>query len=414
MPMSDFDTKYRGQQFAYIGIDELPQMPFEMFKFLMTSNRNTVGVHSRILGTCNPDPLSWLRKFVDWWIGPDGFVIPERDGAVRYCYMPDDSVDNILWGNTPEEVYEQCKDIIDDAWDPQLEQYGYDKVSFSVKSVTFIKAGLYDNKALLKSDPAYIANLLNQPAEIRAREFDGNWNVIRTGNDLIQPDHMDRCFHNAMCLGDNVRRASCDAASDGGDNCVLWFKIGKHIQDVYVCKLNIYVTVDLIKAKLKEWGVLEENFVFDEQGVGNILKGAFPNAVGFNNQAKPDDDSDKLHYDCQKSQMAYLFAQHTQQGEWSIEPTLLDREFKIGRNTMKLYHILQSERKAIRQDMTKVDKGWCLIPKEQMKHKSIVGHSPDFIESLMMFEKLEMEEPDIEIPSFLGTHVLQRRTFSFS
>ena len=41
MPMSDFDIKYRGQQFAYIGIDELPQMPFEMFKFLMTANRNT-------------------------------------------------------------------------------------------------------------------------------------------------------------------------------------------------------------------------------------------------------------------------------------------------------------------------------------------------------------------------------------
>ncbi len=414
MTMEEMDIKYRGQQFAYIGVDELPQMPFEMFKFLMTCNRNTIGARSRMLGTCNPDPLSWLRKFLDWWIGPDGFIIPERDGMVRYCYMPDDSVDNILWGDTPQEVYEQCKDIIDDAWDEQLEQYGYDKVSFSVKSVTFIKAGLYDNKALLKSDPAYIANLLNQPAEIRAREFDGNWNVIRTGNEIIQPDHMKRCFENSKMYGDNIRRASCDAASDGGDNCVTWFKIGNHIQDVFVCRLNIYDTVPAIKAKLREWGVNEENFVFDEQGVGNILRGAFPNAVGFINQAAPDDDSDKLHYDNQKSQMAYLFAQHTQQGEWSIEPTLLEREYKIGKNTMKLYNILMLERKAIKQDMNKADRGWCLIPKEQMKKKSIVGHSPDFIESLMMFEKLQMEDPETEIPDFISSHVRSVRTFDLN
>lgn len=415
MPMPEFDIKYRGQQFAYIGIDELPQMPFEMFKFLMTANRNTVGVRSRIFGTCNPDPLSWLRKFLDWWIGPDGFVIPERDGAVRYCYMPDDSVDNILWGDTPQEVYEQCKDIIDDAWNPELEQYGYDKVSFSVKSVTFIKAGLYDNKALIKSDPSYIASLLNQPAEIRAREFDGNWNVIRSGNEIIQPEHMKRCFENAKMYGDNVRRASCDAASDGGDNCVTWFKIGNHIQDVFVCRLNIYETVPAIKAKLREWGVNEENFVFDEQGVGNILRGAFPNSIGFSNQAAPEDDADKLHYDNQKSQMAYIFAQHTQQGEWSIEPSLLDREYKIGKTTMKLYNILMLERKAIKQDMSKADRGWCLIKKEQMKQKSVVGHSPDFIESLMMFEKLQMEnDTEIEIPSFLNSHVLKKRTFTFS
>ena len=414
MTMAEFDTAYRGQQFAYIGIDELPQLPFEMFKFIMTCCRNTVGVRSRMLGTCNPDPLSWLRKFLDWWIGPDGFIIPERDGAVRYCYMPDDSVDNIYWGDTPEEVYAQCRDIIDDAWDPKLEQYGYDKVSFSVKSVTFIKAGLYDNLALLKNDPSYIANLLNQPAEIRAREFDGNWNIVRSGNDIIQPEHMEVCFHNAKILGDRIRRASCDAASDGGDNCVTWFMIGNHIQDIFVCKLNFYDTIPLIKAKLKEWGVNEENFVFDEQGVGNILKGAFPNAVGFVNQAAPDDEADRLHYDNQKSQMAYLFAQRTQQGEWSIEPSLLDREYKVGKNSMKLRNILLLERKAIKQDMSKADRGWCLIKKEQMKNKAVVGHSPDFIESLMMFEKLQMEDQEVEIPAFISKHVRSIRTFDLN
>ena len=415
MPMSDFDTKYRGQQFAYIGIDELPQMPFEMFKFLMTSNRNTVGVHSRILGTCNPDPLSWLRKFIDWWIGKEdtvysdgqthpelkGFAIPERNGAVRYCYMPDDSVDNIIWGNTPEEVYEQCRELIDDAWDPDWEQYGYTKTSFFVKSVTFIKASLNDNKALLKNDPSYIASLLNQPPEIRAREFEGNWDVVKTGNDMIQAHHLDKVFQNAQMLGDNIRRASCDVAGTGGDNCVTWFWIGWHIADVFVCRRDPYNTAKILDAKLKEWGVLEQNFTYDLNGMGQVLKGAFPKAVPFNNLAAVA-IKDKHLYDNKKSQCAYKFAERTQQAGWSIEHTLLSRKYKVGKETRTLYDILQLERKCIRQDMSKSDKGWCLIHKEQMKSKSLVGHSPDFFEALFMREIFDINVTQVSVPSWLN------------
>lgn len=414
MQMTEFDTKFRGQQFAYIGVDELPQMPFEMFKFLMTSCRNTVGVHSRMLGTCNPDPLSWLRKFVDWWIGKEdtiyadgkkhpelkGFAIPERDGVVRYCYMPDDSVDNIVWGDTPEEVYEQCRELIDDAWDPEWEQYGYTKTSFFVKSVTFVKASLKDNKALLKNDPGYIASLLNQPPEVRAREFDGNWDVIKVGNDMIQAFHLDKVFQNAQMLGDRVRRATCDVAGTGGDNCVTWFWIGWHIADIYVCRRDPFTTATLLKAKLQEWGVLEENFAYDLNGMGQVLKGAFPRAVPFNNQEAVE-RKDKHLYDNKKSQCAYKFAERTQQTGWSIEPTLLRRRYKIGKEVKTLYDILQIERKCVKQDMSKEERGWCLIHKEQMKSKLIVGHSPDFFEALFMREIFDIRHTQAVVPNWL-------------
>ena len=414
MPMTDFDTKYRGQQFAYIGIDELPQMPFEMFKFLMTSNRNTVGVHSRILGTCNPDPLSWLRKFVDWWIGKEdtvysdgmmhperkGFAIPERDGVVRYCYMPDDSVDNIIWGDTPEEVYGQCREMIDDAWDEEWAQYGYTKTSFFVKSVTFIRASLKDNKALLKNDPGYIASLLNQPPEIRAREFDGNWDIVRMGDDTIQAYHLDKVFQNAQMLEDNVRRATCDVAGTGGDNCVTWFWIGHHVADLYVCRRDPFTTASLLKAKLQEWGVLEQNFTYDLNGMGQVLKGVFPQAIPFNNQEAVA-AKDKHLYDNIKSQCAYKFAERTQQTGWSIEPTLLKQRHKVGKETKSLYDILQLERKCVKQDMSKQDKGWCLIHKEQMKNKAVVGHSPDFFEALFMREIFDIKHTQAVVPSWL-------------
>lgn len=413
MPMADFDTKYRGQQYAYIGIDELPQMPFEMFKFLLTCNRNTVGIHSRILGTCNPDPLSWLRKFIDWWIGKEdtvysdglthperkGFAIPERNGAVRYCYMPDDSVENIVWGNSPLEVYEQCRELIDDAWNDEWEQYGYTKTSFFVKSVTFIKASLNDNKALLKNDPSYIASLLNQPPEIRAREFDGNWDVIKAGNDMIQSFHLDKVFQNGQMIGDGIHRASCDVAGTGGDNCVTWHWVGWHVADVFVCRRDPFNTASILKGKLKEWGVLEENFTYDLNGMGQVLKGAFPRAVPFNN-IEAVALRDKNLYNNIKSQCAYRFAERTQQAEWSIETTLLGRRYQVGKEKRTLYDILQQERRCVKQDMSKADKGWCLIPKEQMKNKSVVGHSPDFFEALFMREIFDVKAHNVEIPKW--------------
>ena len=424
MSQQQFDDRVRGQQFAYIGIDEVTQMDFSWFKMLMRSNRNTNGIKSRMLFTCNPDPLSWFRKFIDWYIGkkdtiyadgqmhPErkGLIIPERSGKIRYFYSPDDIVDNIIWGNSPHDVYLQIKDIADEMWDPKLAEHGLTRENFMVKSFRFTKADLMDNKALMELDPDYYKNLLQAPPEIRERELGGNWDIIKTGNDLIQPFHLDRVFNNAQMLGDRVKRASCDVAGSGGDNCVTWFKIGNHVQDVYVCQKDPYSTVPLIKAKLREWGVLEQNFTYDLQGMGQLFTGAFPNAIPFNNQEACDGDDKKL-YDCRKSQAAYLFAQHTQQAEWSIEPTLLEREYSVGGVLMKLYNILQLERKAIRQDMSKEDRGWCLIHKEQMKNKAIVGHSPDFIEALLMFEIFDIDEAEAEVPDFLTSHIRSVRVF---
>ena len=426
MDWKDFDAKYRGQQYAYIGIDEFPQMPFEYLKILMGSNRNTVGVRSRILGTCNPDPLSWLRVFIDWWIGKEdtvysdgkmhperkGLPIPERDGVVRYCYMGNaDSVDGIIWGDTPEEVYEQCKSVIDERWDPRLEEYGYSKLTFAVKSVTFIKASIQDNKALLKNDPGYIASILNKSPEEVAKEWDGNWDVVKMSDDMIQAYHMEKIFGNAKMMGDGVRRATCDVAGDGGDNCVTWLWIGWHVADVFVCRKDLYTTPTLLRAKLQEWGVLEQNLAYDLNGVGQVLKGAFPRAVKFNNEEAVDQKF-KFLYNNKKSQCAYKFAERTQQEGWSIEYSLLSRKFKVGKDTRTLRDILQIERRCVKQDMAKADKGWCIIPKEQMKKRDCVGHSPDFFEALFMREIFNLKGSAISVPLFLQNKVVRRRVIA--
>lgn len=379
--LDDFKKRFQGKQFAYIGVDEITHMEYLKFKYLITCNRNAFHIRNRFIGTCNPDPDSWVAKFIDWWIGEDGLPIPERDGRVRYCFMDGDNVSGIYWGDTSEEVYEQCKDIIHAYWKPEYEQYGTPQELF-IKSVTFIEAKLSDNVKLMSSDPTYLANLVNQSDEQRARDLDGNWKYKAAGDDIIKLTHMEALYRNSMQIGDGIRRVSCDAAFEGGDSLVMWLWEGWHIRDIFVCKLDSKKTVDTVKAMLEEWHVREECFTYDLNGLGQIFKGFFPNAIPFNNKEAVEEKF-KYIYANLKSQAAYLFAQKIINREISIEPTLLERKFSgKGFEKVPLRQILDKERKAIRKDEDSEEKGWTIIKKIIMK--KLVGHSPDFIEALLM------------------------------
>ena len=377
----DFKIRFQGKQFSYIGIDEITHIEYNKFKYLLTCNRNAYRIRNRFWGTCNPDPDSWVAKFIDWWIGEDGFPIPERNGVVRYCFMDGDDVSTIYWGNTRQEVYEQCKEIIDRHWKPSYNQYGTPQELF-IKSVTFIEAKLEDNKKLMKADPTYLSNLVNQDEEQRARDLDGNWKYRNVGDDLIKLANLEEFFKNSFQFGDNQRRCACDVAFDGGDNLVMWLFIGDHIEDVYVCSATSRTVLNNVKNKLEEWRVLEENFTYDLSGLGQTFKGFFTHAVPFNNRESVEERY-KGQFDNIKSQCAYMFYHALNDGELSINPDLLDLKFSgDGYSNMALRDILRKERKAIKKNIDISDNGFCIIKKRMMKQ--IVGHSPDFIEALLM------------------------------
>lgn len=398
----DFLARFQGRQYAYIGIDEITQMPYQKFKYLITTNRNAVKIRNRIIGTCNPDPLSWVRTFIGWWIGEDGYPIKERDGKVRYCYMGGDDVTQVVWGDSREEVYEQKKEEIDrlwaQTWGNDLPPAGYTPEKMFTKSVTFIRAELKYNRILTDNDPSYFANLAQQSDEQKARDLMGNWNFMETSNNLIKVTDMIACFKNAHQTGNGERWASCDVAFTGGDQCVLWLWIGWHVQDVCVCKKDSKTTVSIISAKLEEWHVKESHFTYDLNGLGQILKGFFPKARPFNNleAVKP---KYKGMYDTVKSQCAFLFADKIINREISFNPSILDRRFSgKGYKNRPLRDILLDEMKCIKKDESKSDKGDCLITKSQMK--TLIGHSPDFMEGLFMRYTFELKRSEMEIPSW--------------
>lgn len=149
---------WQGSQIAYIGFDELTHFSESQFFYMLSRNRSVANVKPSIRATCNPDPDSWVRKFIDWWIGKDGYPIKSKIGRVRYFIRRDDE---IFWANSREEIFEQ---------------FGR-TAEVQPKSVTFIPAKLEDNKILMEKDPAYASNLLAMSRVDRLRLKEGNWDV---------------------------------------------------------------------------------------------------------------------------------------------------------------------------------------------------------------------------------------------
>lgn len=156
---------WQGSQIPLIGFDELTHFTAKQFWYMLSRNRSTSGVNSYIRATCNPDCDSWVRKLIDWWVGEDGYIIPERAGVIRWFIRKDDTV---YWGDTREEL---------------IEKHGTEELP---KSFTFIPSTIFDNKILLEKDPNYLASLRALPRVERLRLLGGNWNVRETAGMIFQ------------------------------------------------------------------------------------------------------------------------------------------------------------------------------------------------------------------------------------
>ncbi len=163
---------WQGTAVALIKFDELTHFSEYQFFYMLTRNRSTCGIMPYVRATTNPDPDSWVRRFIDWWIDPQtGFPIKERAGKLRWFIRLDEQ---FIWKDTRQEIYDQ---------------YGYGS-EIQPKSVTFIPSKLEDNKILMQKDPGYLANLLAQDRVTRLRLREGNWNVRASAGMLFKREWM--------------------------------------------------------------------------------------------------------------------------------------------------------------------------------------------------------------------------------
>jgi predicted phage terminase large subunit-like protein len=162
-------TDWQGAQIPLIAFDELTHFTEGQFWYLLSRNRSACGVAPRVRATCNPDADSWVAKLISWWIDPNsGLPIPERSGALRWFVRVGDS---LKWADSPDGLSEYRTP---------------DGSPIPPKSLTFIPAKLTDNQALMRADPAYMANLMSLPSVDRERLLGGNWKIRASAGLLFQ------------------------------------------------------------------------------------------------------------------------------------------------------------------------------------------------------------------------------------
>lgn len=204
---------YQGSQIPFIGFDELTHFDEDVFWYMLSRNRSDSGIPGYLRATTNPDPDSWVRTFIDWWIGEDGLAIPERSGKIRWFVRISGEV---VWGDSrmellkyqfdgevksvnkehfttdelyvPDEKDSKKQVIIKPGEDgvlyitKQTRQFfqwsnGEYRELMPPKSVTFICSTLQDNAILMRNDPSYLANLKALPLVEQERLLGGNWNI---------------------------------------------------------------------------------------------------------------------------------------------------------------------------------------------------------------------------------------------
>ena len=153
---------WKSTQICLLQFDQLEEFTEYQFWYMLSRNRSTCGVRPYVRASCNPDPDSFLREFLRWWIDNEtGYAIPERSGKIRWFIRVRDQV---IWADSKEELVRR-----------------YPKDGRHARSVTFILARLQDNVVGTEKDPHYESNVRALPYVEQERllgdDRGGNWNI---------------------------------------------------------------------------------------------------------------------------------------------------------------------------------------------------------------------------------------------
>lgn len=265
--ISDEDPKkitetFRGLQADCLTFEELTTFEWYTFMYIMTRARGRGKWTGKVRATLNPKRSHWTRKWLDWYIKPDGFPDPAKDGVVRYFFLRGEKVEDLVWGDTKEEVYKQCKPIID----RQMEKLGGDvKYQDMIKSFTFYKGSLSENKALLENNRGYVGNVAAVGEKMAQALIEGNFNIdLQEDAEIPIPPHIAESVFLNDPRKNNDKWITADLADTGTDNTIILVWNGLHIIDMLtLCTSTPRTNADKIKLMAEKWDIPDIHIIYD-------------------------------------------------------------------------------------------------------------------------------------------------------
>ena len=164
---STAETNHQGTQYSFVGFDELTQFTITQFLYLVGRMRSESDVASFCLCTCNPDADSWVLQWVLPYLDEAGYPTEEMCGKQLYFIIDKDAP---VFAEDPQDLKDQYPHLTE-----QLDPNTGEIVKIEPKSFVFIGGTIFDNPALIRLNPNYLASLKAQTAINRARLLDGCW-----------------------------------------------------------------------------------------------------------------------------------------------------------------------------------------------------------------------------------------------
>ena len=277
------DRRFKGRQYDMIYFDEGTGFTWECFTTILSRNRGRSKYAGRCLLTTNPEREHWIRSFIDWYVGNDGLIVPERSGIVRYFYMAGASVRDVVWGGSKEDVYKQCSAQINRQLDGVYGKgRGREKWPSMIKSFTFYLGKMSENKEMLEKNEGYVGSIAVAGGAEAAKKLEGNWNVSsRDDTDsLITPEQANKCF-SADEQRNGDRWITCDLADVGTDNFIALFWDGFHVEDIVILPNSTpRQNAETLKSFARAHNVVDNHIIYDAiRGV--YINDFIPEAVQF-------------------------------------------------------------------------------------------------------------------------------------
>ena len=257
--------RFKGRQYDFIYFDEMNGFTWDCVMAIYSRNRGTAAWTGKVRGTTNPDKNSWIRIFIDWYIGADGFIREDRNGVVRYFYINGETVNDVVWGDSKEEVYQKCKIGIDRVLKKINGKNGTSTYEDLIKSFTFYLGRISENKAMMGDNKGYVGSVALTGGRSAQQLLEGNWNVSPDTdlNAPIQPYMAASVFDNDPCIN-NDKWITVDLADVGDDNTIILVWNGFHVIDYKILPKSMpRMNADKILYMAQAYDVADSHIIYD-------------------------------------------------------------------------------------------------------------------------------------------------------
>ena len=273
---SQFVEYAKKNQNGYQYFDEANDLPEKQYHYWNSRNRDDSGIIPQSVYSFNPPEDRnhyFTRNLVNGgYIGDDWYFKPEMNGKVRYYYSPTESVDDVIWGDTPEEVAKAAGIVLTE----KDRAAGLTEVDM-IRSFAAFTGEASDNRMLVASTGGKsVANLLysGQGESLKGGYFGG-----RENEELNINKQMIRNLWDNPVNGDLNMYATMDIASGTEDSAPLIIWRGLQMIAVEYFKGEPDTLSSWIQSRLTRYNVPVTNFAYDSGGHGYWVR-ALTNGIG--------------------------------------------------------------------------------------------------------------------------------------